>query len=417
VLLSSTVAVSFCAFMVAEQWRLKRLLLLRAAAAREARRRALAASRSKGEFLATMSHEIRTPMNSILGFTQLLLHNPGISSTARDHVKLIAEAGGSLMTVLNDILDFSKVEAGQIDLHIEPIDLTVLCGAAVEIMRESARAKGLDLRLEMSGLESPFAVDGQRLRQVLLNLLNNGVKFTDRGEVLLKASADDARARLRFEVSDTGIGIEPQMVGRLFTRFTQVDSSTTRHYGGSGLGLAICKGLVERMGGAIGVEGRADGGSLFWFELPATSVEAVGPAPGREIPAERLYGRVLLVDDHPMNLRLGETLLHMLGCEVDLAASGEDAVGACAARVYDAVLMDVHMPRMDGLAATRAIRALEGRNGQIPILAMSADVMPQSVERCRQAGMVEHLAKPVQLTALHAALQRWMTEQGRRSAA
>jgi CheY-like chemotaxis protein len=374
---------------------------------------------AKSEFLATMSHEIRTPMNSILGFTQLLLGDPGVSEAARDRVKVIAEAGASLMTVLNDILDFSKVEAGQIELLLEPVALDELLPATMEIMREPARARGLALRLEAEALEGAFSLDGQRLRQVLLNLLNNAVKFTKEGHVRLAAALSPDGKTLRFEVHDTGIGIDEAVIGRLFTRFSQADSSTTRDYGGSGLGLAICKGLVERMGGRIGVDSRVGSGSCFWFEVPAVRVAARDAGRAPETPAGALRGRVLLVDDHPMNLRLGETLLNMLGCEVDLAASGEEAVQAASAQLYDAILMDLHMPKMDGLAATRAIRALSGPAGKTPIIAMSADVMPHSVDRCHAAGMVDHLAKPVQLRALHDTLARWMAPQAqkRRSAA
>jgi CheY-like chemotaxis protein/nitrogen-specific signal transduction histidine kinase len=411
VVLSSTFGVSLCAFVVGEQYRLRRLLMLRAVHAREARRRALVASRAKSEFLATMSHEIRTPMNSILGFTELLLHDPALPEAARERVKVIAEAGDSLMTVLNDILDFSKMEAGQVELHLEPVALDELLAAAVEIMGEPARAKGLTLRLEAEGLDGAFSLDGQRLRQVLLNLLNNAVKFTEEGHVRLAAAmAQDGKA-LRFEVHDTGIGIDEAVLGRLFSRFSQADSSTTRHYGGTGLGLAICKGLVERMGGRIAVDSRVGSGSCFWFEVPAVRVAGKDAGRAPEPPARALGGRVLLVDDHPMNLRLGETLLGLLGCEVDTAASGEEAVQAAAAQAYDAILMDLHMPKMDGLEATRAIRALAGPSARAPIIAMSADVLPHSVERCRAAGMEDHLAKPVQLRALHDTLALWLAPQ------
>ena len=418
VFLSSLFGVALCSFMVDEQARLRRLLERRAAAARDARVRALAASRAKTEFLATMSHEIRTPMNSILGFTQLLMADAGVSDEARARVKVISDAGGSLMTVLNDILDFSKVEAGQIELHLEPVDASAAASAAVEIMRGPARTKGLAVRLEAEDLPGHVFADGQRLRQVLLNLLNNAVKFTHEGHVLLRATHQADRGVLRFEVSDTGIGIDEEAMSRLFSRFSQADSSTTRRYGGTGLGLAICKGLIERMGGVIGVESRPGTGSTFWFEIPAHVAEpGLLAAECAQTPAAPVGGRVLLVDDHPMNRLLGETLLGMMGCQVDLATSGEEAVQAAGAQGYDLILMDVHMPGMDGLAATRAIKALFPAGEGPRVIAMSADVMPQNLERCRQAGMVDYIAKPVQMAQMQVVLQRWMAEQKQRSAA
>lgn len=417
VLLILLFGASFSAFMVAEQGRLRRLLMVRAATARSARVRAIASSQAKTEFLATMSHEIRTPMNSILGFTELVLRDPSTPESSRERVKIIADAGKSLMTILNDILDFSKVEAGQIELCLEAVDVAAAAASAIEIQREAAEAKGLALRLEIEGVEGFFLADGQRLRQVLLNLLSNAVKFTDAGHVLLRLTRDADGAALRFEVSDTGIGIEEEALGRLFSRFTQADSSTTRRYGGSGLGLAICKGLVERMGGRVGAESRPGSGSTFWFELPATPVEGADEGAQSGAAPAAIGARVLLVDDHPMNRLLGETLLEALGCPVDLAASGEEAVLAARERVYDLILMDVHMPGMDGLAATRAIREALGPSGPPWIVAMSADVMPENLERCRQAGMVDHIAKPVQLENMQAVLERWMGERARLSAA
>ncbi|MDB5459069.1 MAG: integral rane sensor hybrid histidine kinase [Caulobacteraceae bacterium] len=411
VCLCSLIGVSLGAFIVAEQARLRRLLVRRAASARDSRRRALVASRAKSDFLATMSHEIRTPMNSILGFTQVLLQDRDLSQTAREHIQVIAQAGGSLMTVLNDILDFSKVEAGQIELHPEPVDAAAAGLNAIDILQGPARSKGLTLRLENDGVDGLFEMDGQRLRQILLNLLNNAVKFTDEGHILLVISHAAETQTLRFEVRDTGIGVEPDVVGRLFARFSQADSSTTRDYGGTGLGLAICKGLVERMGGSIGVESRPTIGSTFWFELPARRPPAAArTATGAGRAAEALRGRVLLVDDHAMNRQLGETLLQLMGCEVDLAESGEEAVAAASQRVYDVILMDVHMPRMDGLQATRAIRALDGPGSTAPIIAMSADVMTRNIERCLQAGMVDHIAKPVQMAVMYEVLRRWMVQ-------
>jgi CheY-like chemotaxis protein len=247
----------------------------------------------------------------------------------------------------------------------------------------------------------------------LFNLMNNAVKFTAEGEVRLSVALryDGSRLMVRFEVADTGIGIDQDMIPRLFTRFSQADSSVSRTYGGTGLGLAISKGLVERMGGHIGVESQPGEGSLFWFEAPFQPVEAEdrqrADAAAEHAP---LDARVLLVDDHPVNRQLGQALLEMLGCRVDLAKGGQEAVVAASRGGYDVILMDVHMPGMDGLAATRAIRQLEGAPGATPIIALSADVLPQNIALCLKAGMVDHVPKPVQLDVLYAVLHRQLTE-------
>ena len=407
--LSLLFGVTLVSFILAQQGRLNHLLGRRAQIARAARRRAIRASRAKTEFLATMSHEVRTPMNSILGFTDLLGRDSSLPPDVRDKVGMIASAGSSLMALLGDVLDLSKIEAGQIDLNLESVDLLEICRDVIHIISSTAEAKGLKVRFESDpAVVGQFRADALRLRQVLINLLNNAVKFTSEGEVRLSARMTEDGGGVRFEVTDSGIGIEPQVIARLFTRFVQADSSITRTYGGTGLGLAICKGLVDCMGGRIGVESQARSGSTFWFEAPFERIGEVDDTLRADAAAERqpLNARILLVDDHPVNRHLGQALLEMLGCQVDLAEDGEQAVAAAASGVYDAILMDVHMPRMDGLAATRAILKMEGAAGRTPIIGLSADVIPHNIALCRQAGMVEHVPKPVQLDLLYTVLHR-----------
>jgi signal transduction histidine kinase/ActR/RegA family two-component response regulator len=398
------------ALILAEQGRVRRLLAMRTRAAKRAQARAQAAGAAKGEFLATMSHEIRTPMNSILGFTQTLRRRQDLPEEARRQLELIHRAGGSLLAVVNDILDYSRLETGEVELALAPGTARAVAQDTLEIISPSAEAQGLELILEEVGpTDLSVMVDDLRVRQILLNLLSNAVKFTAAGQVRLKITARDQGpdVLLRFEVQDTGVGIPRELMHRLFRRFSQADSSVGRAFGGSGLGLAICKGLVEAMGGLIGVRSQPGSGSVFWFEIIVE--HAAAPPVTAEPDHSDALGqiRVLLVDDHAMNRDLGATVLDLLGCEVSLACDGAEALEAARGGGFDVILMDIHMPVMDGVEATRMIRALGGAEGQVPIIAMSADVMPEMMERCRRAGMSDTLGKPIQIEALHAALARW----------
>jgi len=398
------------ALALAKQHRMKRLLLRRQKTARAARVRAQAASLAKTEFLATMSHEIRTPLNSILGFADLLGRSETLSPEGRRKLDLIARAGGSLVTIVNDVLDFSRIEAGRIELDPRPVHPRALVNDAVSIIAPAAQAKGLTLTVDADDGDQTYRLDETRLRQVLLNLLNNAVKFTEHGTIRVSLRIHDGEAGdvLALDVSDTGIGITPEQQALLFQRFQQADSSIRRSYGGTGLGLAICKALVNLMGGDISLVSTAGQGSTFSVRLPVTVVEASAAdlAVAEDTPA----ARILLVDDHPMNRELGKAMLELAGCVVVTAEDGDEAVQKVTESRFDVILMDIHMPRMDGLAASRAIRALPGPTGQTPIIALSADVMPQQIERCRKAGMVDHIAKPIERQALYAAINRCLAQ-------
>ncbi|WP_297512791.1 ATP-binding protein [uncultured Caulobacter sp.] len=409
------------ALALARQARLQVLLERRQAAARAAQARAQAANAAKSEFLATISHEIRTPLNSILGFAALVADDPSLSTENRRRLDLIGRAGRSLTEIVGDLLDFAKVEAGRLELSLAPTAPAALLRDAVAIVAPAASAKGLDLRAEVRSVgeedaEAVFALDETRLRQVLLNLLANALKFTSEGGVLARLTAGPGRGQLSFEVIDTGIGIAPEVQPRLFQRFSQADSSISRSYGGTGLGLAISKALISAMGGEIGVESRPGEGARFWITLTAERrdpVAAARPAEPADVAADRAV-RVLLVDDHPMNRELGTALLTLAGCAVTTAENGLQALEAARGGAFDLVLMDVHMPGMDGLAATRAIRALPGPAAEMPIIALSADVLPEQIARCRAAGMTDHVGKPIRREDLFAAVARALEQAAAR---
>ena len=387
----------------------------------QARRQAESANVAKSQFLATISHEFRTPLNGILGTTELLLDSP-LTPSQRRFAKTAHLSATALLALVDDVIDLSRIEAGKFTLRNTSFDLRALVDEAMDLMAAIARDKpiSLDRRLPPQ-LPTQLLGDPVRLRQLLVNLLHNGVKFTDRGSVTLSVSLlgrDDAGAlRLRFEVRDTGQGIAQDYLDSVFDAFTQADASTTRRHGGSGLGLAIAKDLTELMGGRLGVDSRLGEGSTFWFELALQpAVDAPAKAPPPPIEMGELAAHVLLAEDDSVNQMVVEAMLTRLGCIVEVAADGHAALGAATHRRYDLILMDCHMPQMDGFEATRRIRddEFERGRGHTPIVALTADALAGDRERCIESGMDDYMTKPVSSSMLAACVERWT---GRRTTA
>jgi PAS domain S-box-containing protein len=374
---------------------------------RDAIAAAEAANLAKSQFLATMSHEIRTPLNGVLGMAQAM-DGDELSGVQRTRLKIVRESGQSLLGILNDILDISKIEAGKLDLERAPFDIAAIAESARHAFTAMAESKDIALRLDIAPGAGGYALgDATRVRQILYNLISNALKFTDRGEVSVKVSRRGAAVRL--EVRDSGIGIAAEDLERLFEKFEQADASTTRRYGGSGLGLAICRQLAELMGGRIAVTSRLGRGTRFvvTLRLPATQAPPAAPEaePG-EAPPQSL--RLLAAEDNEINQLVLKTLLAQLGVEPTIVADGEAALAAWEASEWDAILMDVQMPRMDGPTATHLIRLREAQTGRprTPIIALTANAMSHQAAEYRAAGMDGVVAKPIEIGELFTALQK-----------
>jgi signal transduction histidine kinase/CheY-like chemotaxis protein/HPt (histidine-containing phosphotransfer) domain-containing protein len=409
-----TLAFAFIALRQVAQLRERRLVLEELATKlRAAQREAEAASDAKSAFLANMSHEIRTPFHGLMGMLSLL-RETGLTPRQIDYLRTATESADHLLALLNDILDMSQLESGRVTLAVAPVDLRALLRDVEALMRPQATAKPLALHIDAApGVPERLLADATRVKQILFNLLSNAIKFTDHGAVVLDVRSregEDGQACIEFAVTDTGVGMDEATQAQLFNRFVQGDNTRSRRYGGTGLGLEISRNLARLMGGDVSVRSRPGEGSCFTFHMPLrlpppTASEPASPLPA-VLPASRPL-RVLVAEDHPVNRQYMAALLDNLGHQAHFTANGQEAVDALCRRRYDVVLMDLHMPVLDGVGATRAIRALpDAARSTVPIVALTADAFAETRDRCLVAGMNDFLTKPVSVQKLAASLRR-----------
>jgi CheY-like chemotaxis protein len=375
----------------------------------------------KSNFLANMSHETRTPLNGVIGMLSLL-SDTRLTVEQREYVDVARASSDALMTVVSDVLDVAKIEAGRLELESRDFDLHDLVETSCDMVAATALSKGVELQSFVHE-DVPRAVRGDRMRvgQILANLLSNAVKFTAEGEVsvVVEGIGPEGREGLKLSVRDTGVGIAADKLPLLFQKFSQADGSNTRRYGGTGLGLAICRELAQLMRGKIEVESAEGAGSTFTVTLPAPRMakteqpSAAEPAAQAE-PADERSLRVLAAEDIPTNQLVLKTIMQSFGVEITMVDNGRQAVEAWLSEPYDLVLMDIQMPEMDGVAATRAIRAEEAATGRArtPIIAVSANAMPHHAREYLAAGMDAHVAKPIELAKLHAAIEAALAQSG-----